>query len=85
MKLKAYSDALGEFQLLGVSHVVELPELVLVGDQSSGKSSLMSALARLNLPTSSGVSTRCPFHIRMSSSKDSHWSVSNFKTVCVLF
>ncbi|KAI3318618.1 P-loop containing nucleoside triphosphate hydrolase protein [Xylariaceae sp. AK1471] len=53
MKLKACNDTLGEIQLLGVSHVAVLPELVLVGDQSSGKSSLMSALARLNLPTSS--------------------------------
>ncbi|KAI1155192.1 P-loop containing nucleoside triphosphate hydrolase protein [Nemania diffusa] len=72
--IKEYNDALGDIQVLGVSHVAVLPELVLVGDQSSGKSSLMSALARLNLPTSSGICTRCPFHIRMSSSKDSHWS-----------
>ncbi|KAI1437174.1 hypothetical protein GGR50DRAFT_116664 [Xylaria sp. CBS 124048] len=74
MKMQKYNDALGEFQQLGISHVAVLPELVLVGDQSSGKSTLMSALARLNLPASSGVSTRCPLHIRMSSS--SHWSVS---------
>ncbi|KAI0458702.1 P-loop containing nucleoside triphosphate hydrolase protein [Xylaria acuta] len=73
-KLKECNDTLGDIQLLGVSHVAVLPELVLVGDQSSGKSSLMSALARLNLPTSSGICTRCPFHIRMSSSEDSHWS-----------
>ncbi|KAI0445926.1 P-loop containing nucleoside triphosphate hydrolase protein [Xylaria telfairii] len=73
-KLKECNDTLGDIQMLGVSHVAVLPELVLVGDQSSGKSSLMSALARLNLPTSNGICTRCPFHIRMSSSKDSHWS-----------
>ncbi|KAI8956072.1 P-loop containing nucleoside triphosphate hydrolase protein [Xylaria longipes] len=73
-KLKECNDTLGNLQSLGVSHVAVLPELVLVGDQSSGKSSLMSALARLNLPTSSGICTRAPFHIRMSSSKDSHWS-----------
>jgi GTP-binding protein EngB required for normal cell division len=47
MILKEYNDALGDIQPLGVSHVAVLPELVLVGDQSSGKSSLMSALARL--------------------------------------
>ncbi|KAJ8126144.1 hypothetical protein O1611_g7495 [Lasiodiplodia mahajangana] len=73
MALKKYNDALSDIQGLGISRVV-LPELVLVGDQSAGKSSLMSALSRLNLPTSSGICTRCPFHIRMSSSKDSHVS-----------
>ncbi|KAI1823128.1 P-loop containing nucleoside triphosphate hydrolase protein [Xylaria intraflava] len=74
LKMQKYNDALGEFQLLGISQVAVLPELVLVGDQSSGKSTLMSALARLNIPTSSGICTRCPLHIRMSSS--SHWSCS---------
>ncbi|KAI1744163.1 P-loop containing nucleoside triphosphate hydrolase protein [Xylaria scruposa] len=73
-KLKECNDTLSGIQLLGVSHVAVLPELILVGDQSSGKSSLMSALARLDLPTSSGICTRCPFHINMCSSKDSHWS-----------
>ncbi|KAI0150428.1 P-loop containing nucleoside triphosphate hydrolase protein [Xylariaceae sp. FL1272] len=71
LKLKACNDTLGELQLLGIDHAT-LPELVLVGDQSSGKSSLMSALAQLDLPTSSGICTRCPFHIHMSSSKDTH-------------
>jgi len=77
--MKEVNDTLGDLQLLGVSHDVPLPELVLVGDQSSGKSSLMSALARLNLPTSSGICTRCPFHIHMRPSRDSHWSVSNMQ------
>lgn len=54
--------------------VAPLPELVLVGDQSSGKSSLMSGLARINLPRSAGVCTRCPLHIRLISSKTDHWS-----------
>ncbi|KAI1497687.1 P-loop containing nucleoside triphosphate hydrolase protein [Biscogniauxia marginata] len=74
IKLKACNDTLGTLQQLGIQHVATLPELVLVGDQSSGKSSLMSALARLDLPRSSGICTRCPFHIRMSSSNGSHWS-----------
>ncbi|CAJ2513768.1 Uu.00g018870.m01.CDS01 [Anthostomella pinea] len=70
--MKSLNDALGTLQQLGLNHVASLPELVLVGDQSSGKSSLMSGLARLDLPRSSGICTRCPFHIRMSNSP--HWS-----------
>ncbi|KAF6816669.1 dynamin family protein [Colletotrichum sojae] len=67
-KLKIFNDTLGELQQLGVSHDVPLPQLVLVGDQSAGKSSLMSGLAGLNLPRSEGVCTRCPIHIRVSRS-----------------
>lgn len=71
-KLKACNDTLGELQQLGVSHDVQLPELVLVGDQSAGKSSLMSGLANLDLPRSEGTCTRCPLHIRVS--RNNHWS-----------
>ncbi|KAL0943013.1 dynamin family protein [Colletotrichum truncatum] len=67
-KVKVFNDTLGELQQLGVSHDVPLPQLVLVGDQSAGKSSLMSGLAGLNLPRSEGVCTRCPIHIRVSRS-----------------
>ncbi|KAL2257177.1 hypothetical protein VTK26DRAFT_555 [Humicola hyalothermophila] len=75
-KLKDINDALGELQSLGVQHVAPLPELVLVGDQSSGKSSLMSAIAGLRLPRSSGTCTRCPIHIRVS--RADYWSCEVF-------
>lgn len=71
-KLKECNDTLGELQQLGVSHDVQLPELVLVGDQSAGKSSLMSGLANLDLPRSEGTCTRCPLHIRVS--RHTEWS-----------
>ncbi|KAI1180723.1 P-loop containing nucleoside triphosphate hydrolase protein [Nemania sp. FL0916] len=47
IEVKEYNDALMDIRPLGISHVAVLPELILVGDQSSGKSSLMSALAQL--------------------------------------
>jgi GTPase SAR1 family protein len=75
-KLKDINDALGELQARGIQHVANLPELVLVGDQSSGKSSLMSAIAGLSLPRSSGTCTRCPIHIRISRAEE--WSCRVF-------
>ncbi|KAL2264543.1 hypothetical protein VTJ83DRAFT_7053 [Remersonia thermophila] len=75
-KLKYINDALGELQARGIQHVASLPELVLVGDQSSGKSSLMSAIAGLSLPRSSGTCTRCPIHIRVSRADE--WSCRVF-------
>ncbi|KAL2018080.1 hypothetical protein VTK56DRAFT_1266 [Thermocarpiscus australiensis] len=75
-ELKDINDALGELQARGIQHVANLPELVLVGDQSSGKSSLMSAIAGLSLPRSSGTCTRCPIHIRVSRAEE--WSCRVF-------
>ncbi|KAJ3579395.1 hypothetical protein NPX13_g1172 [Xylaria arbuscula] len=74
VKLREFNNTVGSLQQLGVSHVAELPELVLVGDQSAGKSSLMSGLARVDLPRSAGVGTRCPLHIRLIDSSNGHWS-----------
>ncbi|GAP86751.1 putative dynamin family protein [Rosellinia necatrix] len=74
MKLRAFNNTVGSLQQLGVSHITELPELVLVGDQSAGKSSLMSGLARVDIPRSAGVGTRCPLHIRLIDSSNAHWS-----------
>jgi len=65
-KVKKLNDTLGELQSLGIQHVTSLPEVVLVGDQSAGKSSLMSAFSGIYLPRSEGVCTRCPVHIRLS-------------------
>ncbi|KKA28485.1 hypothetical protein TD95_003217 [Thielaviopsis punctulata] len=67
-RLKAYNDTLALLHELGVQHELQLPELVLVGDQSTGKSSLMSGLAGMNLPRSGGVCTRCVIHIHSSRS-----------------
>lgn len=62
--LKKFNDTLSSLQQMGVQHDVNnLPELVLVGDQSSGKSSLMSAISQIILPRSDGVCTRCPIHM----------------------
>lgn len=71
-KLKDCNDTLAELQQLGIQHVAQLPELVMVGDQSAGKSSLMSGLAELDLPRSGGICTRCPIHIRLS--RHDRWS-----------
>ncbi|KAL1900461.1 hypothetical protein Cpir12675_000931 [Ceratocystis pirilliformis] len=54
-RLKPYNDTLALLHELGIQHELELPELVLVGDQSTGKSSLMSGLAGMSLPRSGGL------------------------------
>ncbi len=76
-KVKELNDTLAELQTLGIQQDVNnLPELVLVGDQSTGKSSLMSAFSGICLPQAEGTCTRCPTHIRLSQNPRWHCKIS---------
>ena len=69
-KVSLLVNAIDELRKLGLKEIdTELPELVLVGDQSAGKSSLMGAIAEINLPKDKGMCTRCPANIKTSSAE----------------
>jgi GTPase SAR1 family protein len=56
-----------ELRELGLNELnKEIPELVLVGDQSAGKSTLMSAITEIHLPKGDSMCTRCPANITTS-------------------
>ncbi|PVH87753.1 P-loop containing nucleoside triphosphate hydrolase protein [Cadophora sp. DSE1049] len=64
---KRLIDTIEKLKQIGLQSVdTELPELVLVGDQSAGKSSLMGAIAEINLPKGQSMCTRCPTNIKTS-------------------
>ncbi|CAF1057239.1 unnamed protein product [Rotaria sordida] len=42
-----------------------LPEIVVVGDQSVGKSSVLEAVSGIQLPRAQNICTRCPLELRM--------------------
>jgi hypothetical protein len=66
-KVALLVDAIEELRQLGLKELdTELPELVLIGDQSAGKSTLMGAIAEINLPKDKGMCTRCPANIKTS-------------------
>ncbi|MES1912955.1 MAG: hypothetical protein MHM6MM_005196 [Cercozoa sp. M6MM] len=44
---------------------IRLPSIAVVGDQSSGKSSVLEALSGVALPRGTGIVTRCPLVLRM--------------------
>eukprot|EP00798_Chlamydomonas_sp_ICE-L_P022082 gene22082-29146_t len=50
---------------LGVAHDIKLPSLVIAGNQSSGKSSVVEAIAGIPLPRKDGTCTRCPTEVRL--------------------
>ena len=49
---------------------VELPQIAVMGDTSSGKSSLLSSLSGIQFPSNDELTTRCPARLHMSRSRD---------------
>jgi GTPase SAR1 family protein len=57
---------LSRLRALGLDTLVALPRLVVVGDTSSGKSSLLSVLSGIGFPSASTLSTRCPVSVTLT-------------------
>jgi ATPase subunit of ABC transporter with duplicated ATPase domains len=48
---------------------IELPQISVMGDTSSGKSSLLSAISGIEFPANDKITTRCPVRLRMEASR----------------
>ncbi|KAI1426479.1 hypothetical protein F5Y12DRAFT_282554 [Xylaria sp. FL1777] len=57
---KALLDAIDDLRKHGIGRFVDLPQIIVVGDQSSGKSSVLEAISRVRFPVKAGVCTRFP-------------------------
>ncbi|KAG7352654.1 dynamin family protein [Nitzschia inconspicua] len=53
-----------------VSQYIDLPMIAVMGDTSSGKSSLLSSLSDVELPSASELTTRCPIMLQMKRSNE---------------
>ncbi|OOQ90479.1 Dynamin family protein [Penicillium brasilianum] len=51
-------DKIDELRSIGVGGLVELPQLIVCGSQSSGKSSVLEAISRVRFPTKGTICTR---------------------------
>jgi hypothetical protein len=60
----------------GVGEHVDLPQIVVVGDQSSGKSSVLEGLVEMAFPRDSGLCTRFATQIVFKRSKEERIAVS---------
>ena len=72
---KTLLDELDKLRDYGVDEFVELPQLVVVGDQSSGKSSVLEAISELPFPRSSIRCTRFATQIKLRHAKEASFSV----------
>ncbi|KAM8756298.1 uncharacterized protein AB9X84_009540 [Acanthopagrus schlegelii] len=63
-------DLIDSLRSLGVERDLALPSIAVIGDQSSGKSSVLEALSGVALPRGSGIVTRCPLELKMKRKKE---------------
>lgn len=74
--VKELVQAVQALRQLGVEDLnLPLPKIVVVGDQSTGKSSLIEGISEIKVPRSAGTCTRCPLEINLteSTNPDASW------------
>ncbi|KAI4162310.1 MAG: hypothetical protein LQ342_004024 [Letrouitia transgressa] len=73
--VKVLVEAVRNLRRLGVEDLVlPLPKICVVGDQSTGKSSLIEGISGIKVPRNIGTCTRCPLEINLSeSAQDQPW------------
>jgi len=53
-------DSVDQLRLQGINNYVSLPQIIVCGDQSSGKSSVLEAISGVSFPVSGNLCTRFP-------------------------
>lgn len=76
--LKAFVTLISGLRDLGVESLeIPLPKICVLGDQSTGKSSLIEGISGIKVPRSSGTCTRCPLEINLTTSEqEAPWKCS---------
>ena len=67
-------DSVDSLRSQGISHYVSLPQIIVCGDQSSGKSSVLEAISGVSFPIKSNLCTRFPTELVLR--KTAHIGVS---------
>jgi GTPase SAR1 family protein len=59
----------------GMEHVIPLPKIAVIGNQSAGKSQLIEAISQIKVPSSAGTCIRCPveLYLRRPRSDSDEW------------
>lgn len=70
-----------------VDKYIDLPQIAVIGDTSTGKSSLLTAVSGIQFPCAAELTTRCPARVRLEESSDEcvkvyvKWTVDKSKAV----
>ncbi|TGO47263.1 hypothetical protein BCON_0286g00060 [Botryotinia convoluta] len=71
-------------KLFAINELLNLPQLVVIGDQSSGKSSVLQAITRLSFPVDDGLCTRFPTEVSLQRASEDALEISITKPVRAL-
>jgi interferon-induced GTP-binding protein Mx1 len=66
MESQKCREIIDSFRSIGLDKYLALPQVVSMGDTSSGKSSVLSALSGITFPSSDRITTRCPTELILS-------------------
>lgn len=69
-------DIIDSLRSQGVNHYVDLPEIIVCGDQSAGKSSVLEAISSMPFPAKDGVCTRFATELILRRGHDASIKVS---------
>ncbi|XP_048017805.1 interferon-induced GTP-binding protein Mx-like [Megalobrama amblycephala] len=69
-------ELIDSLRFIGIDKDIDLPSIAVVGDQSSGKSSVLEALSGVALPRGSGIVTRCPLELKLRKTTTGPWSAT---------
>ena len=58
---------------------LDLPQICVIGDQSSGKSTLLASISGIEFPSAHGICTKCPTIVRLEKSDSNQAEISFFK------
>ncbi|NXF89161.1 MX protein, partial [Eubucco bourcierii] len=64
-KIRPCIDLIDSLRALGINKDLSLPAIAVIGDQSSGKSSVLEALSGVALPRGNGIVTQCPLELKL--------------------
>ena len=68
-------DLVDELRRMGLSSILNLPQIVVCGDQSAGKSSVLEAISEIPFPRKAGFCTRFATEVVLRRSKATNVSV----------
>ncbi|KAM0271166.1 hypothetical protein ACHAQH_009148 [Verticillium albo-atrum] len=73
---KALLDTIDRLRSINIGDIISLPQIIVVGDQSSGKSSVLEAISRVPFPVKGDLCTRFATELVLRRSSSSHVSVT---------
>ncbi|GFG19489.1 hypothetical protein IFM5058_10141 [Aspergillus udagawae] len=69
-------DSIDHLRLQGINHYISLPQIIVCGDQSSGKSSVLEAISGVSFPIRGSLCTRFPTELVLRKSSQAGVCVS---------